>query len=229
MKKIKFYTEIAYFISLIILGLGTALMAYGDLGISTVVAPSYVLYLFVSKYLPFFSFGVAQYVVQVVIVILLIIILKKAKSYFLMSFIAGIIHNTSLDIAMLFISLLPNNIYLRIFLFCAGVILACASLALIFCSYLPPMSYEMFSKELAKKFKKPVYKMVNLFNLGSLVVAVALSLIFFGKLKGVGIGTLVCVVCYGYIINFFQKTYNKLFEFTDKFKFRKFFEESEKM
>ena len=227
MKKPVFYTEIAYCLSLIILGLSTALMAYGDFGISTVVAPSYVLYLFVSKFWPFFSFGVAQYVVQIAIVVLLIIILKKAKSYFLMSFIAGIIHNTALDISMLFIALLPNNIYLRIGLFAVGVILACASLALIFVSYLPPMSYEMFSKELAKKFKKPVHKMVNLYNLGSLIVAVALSLIFFGKLKGVGIGTLICAFSYGYIIRFFQKTYNKLFEFTDKLNFRKFFEESE--
>lgn len=227
MKKLKFYTEIAYFVALVMLGLGTALMAYGDLGISTVVAPSYVLYLYVSKIWPLFSFGVAQYVVQAAILILLMIIMKKAKFFYLLSFGAAIIHGIALDAAMLLTAKLPNNTYLQIVLFIIGVILSCASLALVFGSYLPPQSYELFSKELSHKLNKPVHKMVNLYNFGSLVLAVVLSLALFGKLKGVGIGTLVCVVIYGYLINFFQKAYNKLFYFTDKFPIRKYFEERE--
>ena len=61
MKKPVFYTEIAHVLALVLLALGTALTAYGDLGISMVVAPAYILHLKLSQVFPFFTFGVAGY------------------------------------------------------------------------------------------------------------------------------------------------------------------------
>ena len=58
MKKTVFYTELAFFIGLALLAFGTSLTAYGDVGISMEVAPAYVLHLYVSQFLPWFSFGV---------------------------------------------------------------------------------------------------------------------------------------------------------------------------
>lgn len=46
-----FYTEAAYFIGLVTLALGTALMERADFGMSMVVAPAYLVYLKVSEYL----------------------------------------------------------------------------------------------------------------------------------------------------------------------------------
>lgn len=229
MKKIVFYTEIAYFLALLMLGFGTALMAYGDLGVSMVIAPAYILYLYASQFLSFFGFGVAQYAVQALLILLLMLIMRKAKFFYLLSFVAAIINGIALDGGMMLVASLPTNIYMQIIAFIVGAVISCGSLALLFRCYLPPQSYELFSKEIAAKVNKPIHKVVNFYNLGSLLLSVILSFLFFGMLKGVGIGTVACSLLYGYIIGFFQKIYNKLFCFVDKFPWRKYFEESEKI
>ena len=56
-----FYTEAAYAICLAALALGTALMERADFGMSMVVAPAYLIYLKVSGYISWFTFGMAEY------------------------------------------------------------------------------------------------------------------------------------------------------------------------
>ena len=54
------YCELAYFLGIIVLAFGTALMEKADFGISMVVAPAYLIHLKVSEYVPFFSFGMSE-------------------------------------------------------------------------------------------------------------------------------------------------------------------------
>lgn len=225
MKKTVFYTELAFFIGLALLAFGTSLTAYGNVGISMVVAPAYVLHLYVSQFLPWFSFGVAEYVLQAIVLLVLIIIMRKAKWTYLLSFGVTLLYGVFLDAFMKLTALLPQNPYLQVAVYIVGAIICCSALALLFCSYFPPEAYELFSKEIAAKFNKPVHKIVNFYNLGSLLVSVILSLAFFSGIKGIGIGTVVCSFVYGFIINFFQKTYGKLFDFKDRFAWRERFEE----
>ena len=49
MKQRTFYTELAYFLGLLILALGTAFMERSDFGVSMVVAPAYLLHRKVSE------------------------------------------------------------------------------------------------------------------------------------------------------------------------------------
>ena len=81
-----FYNELTYLFGLLILALGTALMERADFGISMVVAPAYLLHLKVSEYLPFFSFGMSEYVFQAVLLILLALVMGKFKKSYLLSF-----------------------------------------------------------------------------------------------------------------------------------------------
>ena len=224
MKKPVFYTEIAYFLGLVLLAVGTALTAYGNFGISMVVAPAYILHLHVSQFWTFFSFGVAEYLLQGIVLLLLVLILRKAKIMYLLSFLVTLLYGFCLDGAMSLTALLPDNVYCQVAAYVIGAIICCNALALLFCSYLPPEAYELFSKEIAGKLHKPVHLVVNFYNLGSLLIAVILSLVFFGRPQGIGIGTVVCAFVYGFVIRFFQKIYNKLFCFKDKFPLRKHFE-----
>lgn len=227
MKKPVFYTEIAYFAALALLAFGTALTAYGDLGISMVVAPAFLLHLYISQFLPWFSFGIAEYVLQAIVLLVLIIVLRKAKLSYLLSFVATLFYGFVLDASMMLTALLPVNLWLRIVVYIIGAIICCAAIALLFGCYFPPEAYELFSKEVAAKFRKPVHKMVNLYNMASLTLAVILSFVFFGTIQGIGIGTVACALLYGFVIQFFQKMYRKFICFEDKFPLRKYFEESE--
>ena len=123
-------------------------------------------------------------------------------------------------------ALLPDNNFLRVVAYVLGAIISCSSLALLFKSYLPPEAYELFSKEIAAKYHKPIHKIVNFYNVGSLLVALILSLVFFGDIRGIGIGTVVCALGYGFVIRLFQTLYGKAFQFTDRFAWRKYFEDS---
>ena len=111
MKKTVFYTELAFFIGLALLAFGTSLTAYGNVGISMVVAPAYVLHLYVSQFLPWFSFGVAEYVLQAIVLLVLIIIMRKAKWTYLLSFGVTLLYGVFLDAFMKLTALLPQNPY----------------------------------------------------------------------------------------------------------------------
>lgn len=243
-KKIVFYSEIAYFAGLFLLAFGTALTVYGGFGMSMVVAPAYILHLFVSQFEAFkwFSFGMAEYVLQAILLIITVIVLRKAKWTYLLSFVAAILYGLVLDLSMRLTGLFPDLLALRIGIYALGVIICCLAIALLFSTYFPPEAYEMFVKELATKFKKPMHKIKTIYDCGSLVVAIILCIIllspfnangFFEVINnfmecGIGIGTIVCAFIYGLIIGLFQKLYGKIFNFKDGLPLRKYFEESEK-
>ena len=227
MKKLKFYTEVAYVIGLLLLALGTAMTAYGDLGISMVVAPAYILHLYLSPIIPFFSFGVAEYALQAIVLLITALILRKIKLAYLLSFCATVLYGIALDGAMTLISYMPQSLVLQIIMYILGVIVCSAAIALLFYSYLPPEAYELFVKEISLKFKKPLHRIKIIYDIGSLALSVVMSLIFFGTLKGIGVGTVVCAFIYGFIIRLFQALYAKLFTLEDKFKWRSFFEKTD--
>ena len=223
MKKHIFYTEAAYFVGLLLLALGTALTAYGGFGISMVVAPAYILHLFLSPHFPFFSFGVAEYCMQAVILLLLTLLLRKAKLSYLLSFAAAIIYGFLLDGAMHLTSLLPVNLFLQVAAYLLGVGLCTFSIALLFASYLPPAASEMFVKEFSQELHKPIHRIKTFYDCASLALALILSLAFFGNIQGIGIGTILCALCYGTIIRFWATCFEKRLCFTDKFPLRHYF------
>jgi uncharacterized membrane protein YczE len=132
-----------------------------------------------------------------------------------------------LDGAVLLTTFLPENALLQVLLYIVGAILCCAGLGLLFSTYLPTEAYELFVKELAKKLHKPVTTVKTVYDCCSLALSAILSLLFFGSIQGIGLGTVACAFLYGFVIRIFQNLYNKLFRFADKFPLRKYFEESE--
>lgn len=241
MKKLTFYTEIAYFLGLFLLAFGTAMTAYGGFGMSMVVAPAYILHLFVSRFFDWFSFGMAEYTLQAVILVILTIIMRKAKWSYLLSFGAAVLYGLALDLSMKLTALFPTLLVLQIAMYVLGVVIICLAIALLFSAYLPPEAYEMFVKEFSTKFKKPMHKVKIVYDCASLIIAIILCIILFSPFKadgivavlnnfmscGIGIGTVVCAFLNGILIGLFQKLYSKVFNFEDKFKLRKYFEESE--
>ena len=81
MKKSKFSTEISYFLGIILLAAATTLMVKADFGVSMVVAPAYILHLKLSQYFDFFTFGVAEYMLQAIMLIALTAVMKKFKIF----------------------------------------------------------------------------------------------------------------------------------------------------
>ncbi len=228
MKKLTFYTEAAYIIGLVMLAFGTALMTKGGFGISMVVAPAYILHLKLAQPFSLFTFGMSEYLLQAVILALMMLILKKVKFVYLLTFLTTAIYGLVLDLSILLLPKINSSAYFTRSAYYFGGVLFCASaLALWFKSYLPPAAYECFVKKVSQRFGIKLFTFKTIFDCICCVLALIMSLLFFGEFRGVGIGTVVCALVYGTLIGWFTKLFDKIWVFKDKFKFRNFFEESE--
>ena len=221
MKKKTFYTEIAYFLGILLLATGTAFMERANFGLSMVVAPAYILHVKVSEFLPFFSFGMAGYCVQALLIIVILSITRNFKLTYLFSFITAVLNGFALDGAIYLLGLVnADGMLFRIVCYVVGILIASVGISLLLRPYISPEAYDVFVKELSAYYKIGFGKFKTAYDLSSLVVSVLLSILFFGGLVGIGWGTLICALLNGFLIGTMTKLFNKLFVFRDAFKFR---------
>ena len=215
-RKRVFYCEMAYVVGLVVLALGTAFMERANFGMSMVVAPAYLVHLKVSEALPFFSFGMSEYVFQAVLLMLLSVVMRKIKRSYLLSFCTAFLYGLILDGVMGMIALLPfDGIAWQVFLYVAGMIVCSVGVALLFRSYFPPEAYELFVKELSEKFRTSIGKTKTIYDCCSCALGVILSLCFYGTFVGVQWGTIVCALINGWMIGRISNWMENNFTFKD--------------
>ena len=227
MKKRVFYTEISYILGLVIMAFAAAFTEKANFGMSMVVAPAYILHLKVSEFLPWFTFGVAEYVFQGLLIIITVIIMRKFKMSYLFSFVTAVLYGTCLDGAMALISALPENTFaIRILWYILGTVLCSFAVSLFFHTYLSPEAYELIVKEVSQKFNFNINKVKTAYDCISVVLGIIMSFTFFGfgVFKGVGVGTILCALINGFLIGRFSKLLEKHFDFKNKFSIQKYFE-----
>lgn len=216
-----FYSELAYFIGIFVLALGTAFMEKADFGISMVVAPAYLIHMKVSEYLPFFSFGVSEYVFQAILLVLLSLVMGKLKKSYFLSFVTAFLYGTVLDIAINLVASFPyTGIMWQIVFYIAGLIICAIGVALLLHTYFPPEAYELVVKELSPKCNISIGKTKMIYDCCSCVFAIVLSLCFFNSFVGVKWGTIVCAIFNGWLIGKICDFLEKKFIFKDAFSLR---------
>jgi len=227
MKQRLMHRETAYILAMMILSLGTALMERADLGISMIVAPSYLLHLKVSQSLPWFSFGVAEYIMQTVVLMLVIIFMGRLKLAYFFAFVSAALSGVLLDMAIAVIALIPfEGMGARLVYYVLGMCIGSFGVGLIFHSYVTPGAYESFVKELAPKFGFDLGKFKTCYDLSSLLVGVIFSFAFFGfgNFVGIRLGTVVCALVNGTLVACSARLVDRLFYFEDAIpKLGKFF------
>lgn len=217
MKK-KFYTELAYIVGLLLLAFGTAILERAEFGMSMVIAPAYILHLKVSQFLPFFSFGMACYTFEVVLLLVLIVIGRRAKLSYLFSFGTAILYGFTLDGAVWLAQFLPcEGLVVRIVFFVVGILISSWGLAFLFRTYVPQEAFEIFVLEMTELTGAGFVKVKIIYDICSLMLAVAMSFLFFGfgVFNGVNIGTLAIACVNGVTIGMFGRLNDKMFSFVD--------------
>ena len=229
MKKHGFYTELGYVFGILSLVFGVTFMERADFGLSMVVAPAYVLHRFIST-LPgmgWFTFGVAEYTLQLLLVLALMLAVRRFRISYFFSFVTAVIYGYLLDLVMwLTPAVASENIVLRVVLFILGELFCTLGVSLVFHTYIPPEAYELFVSELSKKINKPTGRVKWIYDIVSCLTAVGLSFLFFGFGVFVGVkwGTAFCAVINGVIISAMIKWEDRVFDFRDGLNWRKFFE-----
>lgn len=219
--KRKIYCELAYFIGIIVLALGTAMMEKANFGMSMVVAPAYLIHLKVSEFLPFFSFGMSEYVFQAFLLSILSLVMGRVKKSYLLSFITAVLYGIILDAAMGIVAWFSfEGILWQITLYIAGLFVCAIGVALLFHTYFPPEAYELFVKELSQKFDMTIGKTKTIYDCCSCVLGAVLSLRFFGTFIGIQWGTILCAFINGWLIGRISRFLEDTFVFQDALPFR---------
>lgn len=225
-KKVLF-SECAYVLGIIILSAGTALMKKADFGMSMVVAPAYLIYLKISQYWDWFTFGMAEYCLQAVLLLITSLLLRKFKLTYLFSFGTALFYGVVLDFFVRLAGFLPDTtIAGRIGFYCAGILFCATGVSLLFHTYIAPEAYELLVKEIAARFQKEIHIVKTFYDCSSCVVSVALSFIFFGigHFEGVKLGTIICALINGWLIGKISSAIEKHFVCKDALKLRSLFE-----
>jgi len=215
------YSEVAYAVGLVVLAIGTAFMEKADFGLSMVVAPAYLVHLKVSQVLPFFSFGMSEYVFQAVLLVVLSLVMGRVKKGYLLSFVTAFIYGMVLDAALAIVGTLPfAGMVWRFVFYLVGMATCSIGVALLLHTYLPPEAYELAVKEFAQKFNAQIGKTKTIYDCCSCVLGIVLSLGFFGSFVGVKWGTIVCSVTNGWLIGQISRLLEGRFELKDAWPLR---------
>ncbi len=222
--KIKIPSELAYVLGILLIAFGNSMLEKADFGMSMVVAPAYLTYLKLSETLSFVTFGMACYAVEGILLIILALIMRRFKLSYILSFMTAVIYGFVIDGFMALLSLVEvSGILMRVVFFIPGVLTVTMGVAFMFHTYLAPEAYDLFVKELCGRFGFNTGRCKTAYDICSLIVSVALTFIFFGGIKGLGVGTVVCALINGTLIGIYSHFMDKRCEFNDKLKLRRFF------
>lgn len=227
-KKIAGMGEPAYVLGVILCALGVCFSAKSGFGVSMVVAPAYVLHCKLEPLLPFFSFGVAEYVLQGGLILLLCPFVGRFKKKFLLSFGTAVFYGVVLDFwRMLFGTEVPNELWQRACFCGLGGCITAFAIALLLRTYLPQQGYELVVKELSDRYGWAMGRVKWIYDMSSLVVAILLMLLLFGEFSFsmIGAGTLLLTLVNTPLITGFGKLLDRFFVFTPFFpRFHGFFQ-----
>lgn len=209
-KKLILPSELAFIVGIVLLSIGVILLTKADYGISVVQSPAYVL----SNKFEKISFGLANYIIQIVLLLVIIICTRKFSIKYIFAFINAFIYSLCLDG---FNALLKNasatNVGTRLLFFVIGFFLVVFAVILFFRTNIPLMPYDIFVKELATIKNYNIAKTKLIFDLCCLLTAVILTLILNKRLLGIGIGTVICGVFTGIFIGIIGKLFDKVITF----------------
>ncbi len=215
-KKITCPSEVVYFVAIALLSLAVAILTAANFGVSMIVAPAYLFSLKTGV----LTFGQSEYVIQAILFIVFCIAMKGFKPIYLSSFVTCLLYGAVLDLWRKIPLFNPDitapgsmAMWQRIIMFVVGVLLTSLSVALFFKTYLYPQVYDFFVKGVSGKYNIKLSKFKTCFDLTCLAVSVIMTFAFFGKITGIGWGTLVMSLINGSLIGMFDKLYDRIFEF----------------
>lgn len=222
-----FSTELAYLLGLLTLALGTAFMVAADFGVSMVVAPPYLLYLKIARHLPWFTFGMSQYLFQTILLLGMVAALRRFRLTYLFALPASLLYGLFLDGCTLFLRLFPcTGMAARVIFYALGLVICAFGVALLFHAYFTPEVYELIVLEVSRKWGLAAHHCKTVYDCISCLVGVALSFAFFGagRFVGVRLGTVLCALVNGPLIGLCSRGLERHWQFRDCLPYRRVFQ-----
>lgn len=192
-KKLVLRGEAALLFAILINSMGVLLMLQSGSGISAISSVPYAF----SEVFPVLTLGTWTYLFQGILVITLMVLKKRFVPSYLFSFVAGFLFGELMDLHELWITKLPLSIPLRIFYFVLSYLILCFGIALSNRCKLPIIPTDLFPRDLAEILKKPYSRVKITFDVTCLAVTACLTYFCLGRIRGLGIGTVVAAFTMG--------------------------------
>jgi uncharacterized membrane protein YczE len=214
-KKLTIHSELVYVLSIIILSFSVAMVSAADFGLSMIVSPAYIL----SQKLEFLTFGQSEYVVQAFMFIIFCVLMKRVRLIYFTSFATCLIYGAVLDFWRTVIPIFNPSVTepgsmsmsLRITFFIVGILMTTLSIAMFFRTYIYPQVYDFFVKGIADHFSLNITKFKIGFDVAFLALSLIMTLVFFRRFVGIGVGTIITTLVNGFLIGNFGKLLDKIF------------------
>lgn len=188
--------ELALFIVVIINSLGVVLMLRSGSGISAISSVPYAFF----EILPVLSLGTWTYIFQGLLVLSLMLLCRRFVPGYLLSFVTGFFFGIMMDVHRVWIDRLPQTIPLQIFYFVSSYLIICFGIALSNRCKMPIIPTDLFPREVSAILKIPYPKVKIPFDVICLLTTGVLTLVFFGGIRGLGIGTFLAAFTMGKVI-----------------------------
>ncbi len=208
MKKKELVKRYTLFIfCLFFIGLGIAFAKHSNLGISPISSVANVL----SIRFPFLTLGNCLTAMNCVFILLQILVLRKEfKLHQLLQLPLSFIFGFFTDLGMLFVTLFPNDFYpIRLLLVLLGALVLGFGIALGVIANVMLNSPEAFVKAVADTTKKEFGFLKIALDVVMVLIAIVLSLIFFGRIEGIREGTVITALLVGLFVKFFRQLLQK--------------------
>ncbi len=202
---------------MVLCALGVALSAKSGFGVSMVVAPAYVLHRFVSLTFPWFTFGIAEYVLQGAIILLTALICRKVKWKYPVTALGVLFYGAMVDHWREFVGTeIPEQLSLRLTYAVVGAVIVSLAIAMLLRTYLPQQAYELCVQEIVARYSFPMARVKWIYDGVSLLLAIVLMLLFFKRFDTTMIGpaTLVLTFVNAPLINLFGRILEHFFDFS---------------
>ena len=201
--KEKIFRYLMFILGIGINSFGIALITKGALGTSQISSIPYVLSLKYSK----ISFGTWTFLLNILFIIMQVILLKKEfhPVQYLQIF-ANIIFSCLIDVSMYLLKPLPpGSLYMQFICLLAGCFILAFGIAVEVAPDVITVPGEGIVRALSLVTNKKFGSIKMIFDITLIIIAVILSFLFFGKLQGIGIGTLVSAITVGRFVNIINK------------------------
>ena len=193
-----------FIIGIIINSFGIALITKAGLGTSPISSISYVL----SMKFPF-TLGQFTFIVNMFFILAQFILLKKDfEPIQFLQIVVNVVFSACIDISMNLLSwLIVNNFMVGLF----ALLIGCGVLALGISIEVAPdvlvVPGEGIVRAISIVLNKRFGTVKVIFDITLVSTATILSFLFFGKLSGLGLGTIISAIIVGYIVNLLNKKF----------------------
>ncbi len=215
MKKCKLPSELVYVLAILFLALSVAFLEKSSLGVPLEISPAHALYVVMREFIPFFTLGMAEIIMQSLVIIIMICIMRKTSFSHLWSLVTAIIYSLVLDgILLLLNDFHPHEMAVRVALFLASCVLMPIGVELMFKTHVAHESDELFVLEISEHCNYHPHTVKTIFYISCGVVAAVLELAVFKHwdFQALGIGTLVFLCIKTSMCHFTEAIIDHLFD-----------------